>query len=299
MVRTTVLLSMSVAGLWAGQSDPAKQFGETKTLALSLAAAPGQEFGSVRAGVAGPGFGATVTGAPYSADAVTERVQILLDGNRVVQTTSSTVARDSQGRVRRDESLAIALPGGAGKSDGPKIETIDDPVAGIHWTLESQAKTALKMTMPKRESAFFTGAPPLPGPEKTWFYSSGAPGSQINIQMLAKHDAEAGVNVSRVDLGTRTIEGVTAQGTRTTRTIPAGEVGNEQPLVITSETWYSPDLKVLVLSKAEDPRIGVTTYRLTNINRAEPAASLFEVPAGYTVTDGPANVLFHREIRRE
>jgi hypothetical protein len=153
--------------------------------------------------------------------------------------------------------------------------------------------------MPKRESAFFTGAPPLPGPEKTWFYSSGAPGSQINIQMLAKHDAEAGVNVSRVDLGTRTIEGVTAQGTRTTRTIPAGEVGNEQPLVITSETWYSPDLKVLVLSKAEDPRIGVTTYRLTNISRAEPAASLFEVPAEYTVTDGPANVLFHREIRKE
>jgi hypothetical protein len=85
---------------------------------------------------------------------------------------------------------------------------------------------------------------------------------------------------------------VAAQGSRVTRTIPAGSVGNEQALVITTETWYSPELKVLVMSKAEDPRMGVTTYRLTNIQRAEPPASLFEIPADYTIKDRPGNVVF-------
>jgi hypothetical protein len=94
-------------------------------------------------------------------------------------------------------------------------------------------------------------------------------------------------NVTKTDLGTQTIEGVPAQGTRVTRTIPAGQFGNEQPMVITTETWYSPDLKVLVMSKSNDPRMGDTTYTLTNIQRSEPAASLFQVPDDYTVRDAP------------
>ncbi len=252
-----------------------------------------QGFGpiGIQAAMAGPA--ATTAGAPYSAEAVTERVQSLADGNRIVQTTTSTVARDSQGRVRRDESLAIALPGNNG--DAPKLEMIDDPVAGVHWTLDPQNKTAMKMPFPGKNVAFYDKMPPFPpGPDRTFFFASGAPGSELTIQRAAKLKAEAGTNVSRVDLGTQTIEGVLAKGTRITRTLPAGAVGNEQPLVITTETWYSPDLKVLVMSKAEDPRMGTTTYRLTNIQRSEPDASLFEVPSDYTVKDKPGNMVFFK-----
>ncbi len=234
---------------------------------------------------------ATTAGAPYSAEAVTERVQTLADGNRIVQTTSSTVARDSQGRVRRDESLAIALPGNGG--DAPKLEMIDDPVAGIHWTLDPQRKTATKIFYPGKGAGLSTGMPPFPpGHQKTFFFSSGAPGSQLTIQPMTM--SKEGDEVTHADLGMQTIEGVRAQGTRITRTLPAGAVGNEQPLTITTETWYSPDLKVLVMSKAEDPRIGTTTYRLTNIQRVEPAASLFEVPSDYTITDKPGNMIFFK-----
>jgi hypothetical protein len=76
---------------------------------------------------------------------------------------------------------------------------------------------------------------------------------------------------------------VLATGTRTTTEIPAGAIGNERPIRIVSEQWFSEDLKVLVLTKHTDPRVGETTYRLTNIVQSEPAALLFEVPPDYTV----------------
>jgi hypothetical protein len=84
----------------------------------------------------------------------------------------------------------------------------------------------------------------------------------------------------------QTLEGVLAHGKRTTSTIPAGTIGNDQPIVVTSETWYSPDLQTIVLSKRTDPRIGESVMSVTNIQRGEPSASLFQVPAGYTIKDG-------------
>ena len=78
------------------------------------------------------------------------------------------------------------------------------------------------------------------------------------------------------------MEGVAVEGTRTTLTIPAGQIGNEQPINIVSERWFSPDLKVLVMSRQSDPRFGETTYRLTNLTRAEPSPQLFEIPADFT-----------------
>jgi hypothetical protein len=94
-------------------------------------------------------------------------------------------------------------------------------------------------------------------------------------------------NEVKEDLGKQTIEGVVAEGTRTTVTIPAGEIGNERAIEIVSERWYSPELQLVVMTRHSDPRSGEMTYKLTNINRAEPAKSLFEVPAGYTVKEGP------------
>ena len=78
---------------------------------------------------------------------------------------------------------------------------------------------------------------------------------------------------------------VSAQGTRTTRTIPAGAIGNEKPIVITVERWYSPDLQMNVMIKRSDPRTGENVFQLTNIMRSEPDASLFQVPPDYTVKE--------------
>jgi hypothetical protein len=97
--------------------------------------------------------------------------------------------------------------------------------------------------------------------------------------------AAASGNFKKEDLGTQTIAGVSAQGTRYTRIIPAGQIGNEKPITIVSEHWYSNDLQMTVMSKRSDPQFGETTYTLTNIHRTEPAAALFAVPSDYTVQE--------------
>jgi len=102
----------------------------------------------------------------------------------------------------------------------------------------------------------------------------------------AVHQGRTRPDVKREDLGTQTMEGLTVQGKRTTHTIAAGQVGNANALVVVTETWYSPDLKVVVMSKTTDPRSGTSVYKLTNVSRTEPDASLFQVPSDYTVTQG-------------
>ena len=146
---------------------------------------------------------------------------------------------------------------------------------------------------------------PVPPPieaGKTFFYAQTrtiqSPGGKNQIfanTAIRPDDADT----TKSDLGTQTIEGVPAHGTRVTRTIPAGQIGNVQPIVITTESWYSPDLKVLVMSKSNDPRMGETTYKLTNIQRSEPSPSLFQPPDDYTVKDQPGEIFFHREIKKQ
>lgn len=262
--------------------------GQTTTsssLKMAVRVGDAAELGSIGITTALAGPMQTVTGAPYSAISTTERVQTLADGNRIIQTTSGTIARDSQGRIHREESLP-----GLKTSDGDaaQIVMIDDPVAQVHWTLDAQNKVAMKMPLPNIKGAPIAIANSTSPTNKSFFYVASG-GNLGPFTSVAKSSAGSNdSNSSTTDLGTQTIEGVSAQGTRVTRTIPAGQVGNEQPMVITTETWYSPDLKVLVMSKSSDPRMGDTTYTLTNIQRSEPSPTLFQVPADYTVKE-PGN----------
>jgi hypothetical protein len=88
------------------------------------------------------------------------------------------------------------------------------------------------------------------------------------------------------------MEGLVVAGVRTTRTIPVGEIGNEKPINVVTEVWTSPDLKTIVYSKRSDPRMGEQTFKLTDIVRAEPDASLFTVPADFKVMDGPQDFIY-------
>jgi hypothetical protein len=92
-------------------------------------------------------------------------------------------------------------------------------------------------------------------------------------------------NFKTESLGRQTIEGVQAEGRRTTMTIPAGQAGNELPIHIVSENWYSTDLQTTVLSRHSDPRNGETVTRLLNFSRAEPSHALFEAPVDYKLTE--------------
>ena len=201
-----------------------------------------------------------VKGAPFSADAITEFTQVLGDGNRIERRHLSSIARDGEGRTRREEDVVLI---GALTTAGamPRLVTIDDPLARTSYTLDDDLRVAHRnpLTVKRLTASVLVGPAP------------------------ARQAAETVVTDV---LGRRSIEGVVAEGMRTTTTIPAGAIGNLAPIEIVSERWFSPDLQMPVLITRRDPRSGDTVYRLVNVQRAEPPAHLFMVPPGYEVREG-------------
>lgn len=240
-----------------------------------------------------------VADAPYSADAVTEIRQTLSDGNRIDRKMTAQIYRDSAGRVRRERTLSLLGP----LSGESRMITIFDPVAHFTYVLDPARKAAYKMAGPRMGMVVARGMG-LPGGPKREFrrqvMTRGRAGGVTTMGMAGgpiTMSASGGNFMYRregiaskpqaVSLGTRTINGVTADGTRTTQVIPAEAIGNEKPITISSERWYSPQLLTVVMTRRDDPRFGVVTYQLTNIKLGEPAADLFKVPAGYKIEQGP------------
>lgn len=207
--------------------------------------------------------GKTVSGVPFTASFSMQTTQTLADGNQIQRSTTGSIARDSQGRTRRDMTLPAIGPWAASGKAAPQMTFINDPVAGVRYTLDANRKVARKMTMHSHGTDDF---------------AKGAHGGGF----AARRQAET----TTASLGTQMINGVSAEGTRITRTIPAGEIGNQKPIIVTIEKWYSPDLQETVMTKRSDPRFGETVRQLTNIQRTEAAATLFQVPADYTVKQG-------------
>lgn len=230
-----------------------------------------------------------VTGAPYSAQATTDNTQALSDGNRIERKETAKVYRDSLGRTRREMTVSAIGPWSSGTPT--QIISISDPAAGVNYMLNVQQKKAYKMPPPPKPPAGPGGVQEMGSAMTTSriFVAGGGMGMAAaggpGVAFVEK-DAALG-NRTQVSLGTQEIAGVVAQGTKTTETIPAGKIGNEKPIVITTERWYSPDLQTDVLVKHSDPRMGEVTYQLTDISREEPDASLFQVPPDYTVEEGP------------
>jgi hypothetical protein len=258
------------------------------------------EFVSAEASIAGK----TVKGAPYSAEALTESTQTLTDGNRITSKSTAVTYRDSEGRTRREMSLSLP-----GMTDGPTFITINDPVANASYHLDTKSKTARKLPVAPDGVSFGIATAPAMGAIRGPVPAMG--GATIAVRQVGGPQAgvrmRSGGEPKTESLGKRAIDGILADGTRSTITIPAGEVGNERDILIVTERWYSPELQTVVLSKHSDPRSGETTYSLTNIKRAEPHASLFQVPSDYTLAssdytlqndDGP-NVRFMRKIERK
>lgn len=273
-----------------------------------------------------------VKNAPYSAQVVSERLQLLPDGNQIERRTSTASYRDSQGRTRQEVRDA---------KGELRIVTINDPVAGATWILTPATRTAQKLP-PRADIARQAGAAArarveqlrkegrIPHIEREAGAERGAgepatihverdsDGSREAVRVIrfqrgpgpdgtnpapqlgtiianAAGDAKWATKATSRDLGTREFDGVRAEGKLRSYEIPAGAVGNRNPIVIADETWHSPELQVTVYSKHSDPRSGDYVYRLEGLKRAEPDAALFAVPSDYKVIEHP--VLRTRELR--
>ena len=258
------------------------------------------------------GFGGKVIkGSPYSAQAITEAVQTLADGNRIVRKMTASVYRDGEGRTRQDQSVGNIGPY-AVAGEPRQVIFINDPVSNVNYVLDARDKTARKISFSRVESfqrkgdadkamaektaaadmaisnaagGVVVAGPRRPMKDKVWV----GEGNTFNVQ-LKEPKTES--------LGKQMFDGVEAEGTRETTTIAAGEIGNEQPINITFERWYSPELQVVVMSKHTDPRVGENTYRLTGINRSEPSRTLFELPSDYTVKE-PVDTDMRLKLERD
>jgi len=234
---------------------------------------PGPGFGAMSAW---PGSRTPVTGAPYSGVQNTVVQQTLANGNQITRQETAKVYRDSQGRVRIEQTTTRG-----GSTQARTFITITDPVAITSYQLNPETKTFVKM--PAR---VFAG----PSSAQAQGNSAFPPGrgrGQGQGQTAIAGRPQRGPQITEEDLGGQTIEGVGATGRRTTQSIPAGEIGNQQAIQVVRETWISTALHVPVLIKTSDPRFGTTTMQLTNVAMAEPDPALFQPPADYTSAARP------------
>jgi len=239
------------------------------------------------------------TGRPYSAEATTEFVQVLGDGNKIARKATVRIYRDSEGRTRREEIAA----GGTVKSI-----SIYDPVAHLSYVLDPSTRTArrsaIRVVYPSKEIADKIGAEREAAARVAGKIAVGAPAplpAQASSEEIRKRQTEvvvraAGTGVvqpamtterdmKEESLGQKAIDGILADGKRVTTVLPAGAIGNQQPIIVSSEQWFSPDLEILLMTRHSDPRTGETSYTLSNITRGEPAAGLFDVPPDYTIRE--------------
>jgi hypothetical protein len=218
-----------------------------------------------------------VKNAPFTADVITETSHTLADGNHIRQTFNSKVYRDSEGRTRREQT--VNLNGLVPSANVQQMVFINDPVAGVSYSLNAKERTGLKMARGGEPGGMQHASPDA---------ARRGPGARGEVE--GRPGRMGGLTPKTEALGRQTIEGVPADGRRTTMTIPAGQAGNELPIHIVTETWYSTDLQTTVLSRHSDPRNGETVTRLTNISHGEPSHALFEAPADYKVSESAAGL---------
>ena len=295
-------------------------FGQERGLVLSPQAAADRQTAELKRSAelaARVPFESPVKGAPYSADIIVESSQTLADGNRISNKHTGRVYRDSEGRTRREQEGTISVVTRTEPVVSTRRMTISivDPVAGYTYSLNPEQKIAYRTPLatskelldkvqlgvaaaqrssqpqaqltPEQKAA--TGddlAKVKADVERQIAAANAAKEGKANI-VVGREGGWVGMayTADNTPLEHATIDGLAVEGHKRSETIPAGQVGNEQPIVITSEEWTSTDLKVLVLTKHNDPRTGESSYRLTNVVRAEPDPSLFMVPPDYTVKD--------------
>jgi hypothetical protein len=258
---------------------------------------------SVRGGVIGTVGNAgplAVIGRPVSATEERKSVQTLGDGTEISTSDSNLFYRDSQGRVRVEQIW-----------EGRTVIAILDPVARYFVeALDPVAKTAARMAIPAGVNVgglsisggiVYRGFAPqvleitattpsggVSGRWTTYVATAGGIATSTSTASTGRGGRGGANNTVNEDLGVQSQNGVLAVGTRSTLTIPQGQIGNSRDIQVVNERWFSEDLQMLVKSVNADPRFGENTYQLTNVSRSEPDPALFQIPPGYTITDSPS-----------
>jgi hypothetical protein len=276
-------------------------------------------------GLSGAAMGPTVKGAPYSAVEISESNQVLADGTRIHNEHRTNVYRDGEGRVRREtpEQITIMDPvAGVSYFLNPKTMTATKTGLALPMVYKRSGAVggtvgpdAQRMTFGSGENATFHVSVSKEGSTSVTVNGKTVDPSTVAVQhtmtingepvderafAMAQDKMKAEMAVAGAGgvlrrqitnpgksepLGTQMMEGVNAEGTRLSTTLEAGAIGNDRPIQMVNERWYSADLKTFVMTRHSDPRTGEELFRLTNITRTEPGSDLFQVPTSYQILD--------------
>jgi hypothetical protein len=235
------------------------------------------------------GIGKAIAGKPFAAVEERQTVQVLGDGTRIDKKETDKYFRDNQGRIRIER-------------DNGETIVITDPVDGFSAEMNANNKSARKMIRMRTTSSGMgvgvgagIGPPNIITLDKLHAEMAAGKAATATAMATASQDmvftraeaVTAGKEAERgavEDLGTQIINGVPAQGTRSTITIPAGQIGNDREIKVVSERWFSSDLQMLIKSSNNDPRFGETTYQLTGILQGAQDPTLFQIPADFNVS---------------
>ena len=273
------LLGLAFAGLVAAQGT-----------APASPPVNGSFGGSVTFGGGRPTGAPAIAGASFSGEQVAESVQVLADGTRITRKPpgqNQKMYRDFAGRTRTERPMFFGTPPNMPNPyrDAIVVE-IYDPVAGFRYTLDTINHVAHRQKV--QPFAPPVGAKPA--------VPAVPPAQSAPAQASSAVPPPSGLRrtISQDSVGTQLINGVQAEGHRTIETIPAEAEGNDRPITVVSETWFSPELKLTVLSKRSDPRSGDSTVQFQNLSRAEPDPFLFTIPSDYSIVDetGPFTIKY-------
>lgn len=198
-----------------------------------------------------------VPNAPFTATVQIVSHNKLPDGTEHIVKTDNHIARSSSGRIRNERRLLVPQS----FTGEPRLLSahIYDPSSRLNIFTDPATRLA-------RESV-------LPAPLRT--PSAALPPAQ---QRTAP-------GVTQTPLGDQILDGVQLTGTRKSRIIPAERSGTGQPVTITDDYWYSPELAIYLIIRHDDPRTGEQLVAVTQIERAEPPADLLAVPEDYKIVD--------------
>jgi len=262
----------------------------------------------VKMNMVGAMRGPVVKGMPYSADEITETTQVLGDGTKIHRETKTAVYRDNEGRTRREtpDSVTISDPvAGTTYVINPKTNAVrklqtasnfvyrssggalgtpmPDGMAStfsVH-TMDGQTNIEVngKQLDPKAVAELIAKAKAEGSAEKGFAVITDGPVNGYSFTTATPARRVMVNQKSGESLGKKNIEGVIADGMRNSETIDAGAIGNDRPIQVVNEHWYSEELGMAVYSKHSDPRTGDEIFRVTNIHRGDPPAYLFQAPA--------------------
>lgn len=206
-------------------------------------------------------FVTPVAGAPFSAEVERDTMQALKDGSRLQRRTVNTIARDSQGRIRNERHEVLAST----STRKPILYSVHlyDPDTRVSTILNPLSHIATQRTLER--------PPSTEPPSEVWLRKDGPRITNPHMKVQ--------------DLGLSVIEGLDVHGFRTILTVPAEDSGTSRPVVVTSEYWYSEELRIDLLTKHSDPRSGDLTITVKQINPNEPNPELFAIPPDYKLLD--------------